>query len=67
MDDPAGMPTAFFLYRDSALRRAALRGGPHAPERYSLYGLDAAAAAGFRVEHNLEPGREPGAAARLGG
>jgi glycosyltransferase involved in cell wall biosynthesis len=57
-------PIAFFLYRDSPLRRAALQGGAGAPERYSLYGLDEAAAAGFRVGHNLEPGLEPGPGAR---
>jgi glycosyltransferase involved in cell wall biosynthesis len=57
-------PRAFFLYRDSPLRREALRLGPGAGERYALYGLDEVAAAGFDVAHNLEPGREPGSADR---
>jgi glycosyltransferase involved in cell wall biosynthesis len=57
-------PTAFFLYRDAPLRRAALGLAAGAPERYSLYGLDEVAEAGFAVEHNLEPGREPGPGAR---
>jgi len=57
-------PTAFFLYRDSALRREALRRESGAGERYSLFGLDEVGAAGFEVEHNLEPGLEPGVAAR---
>ena len=52
---------AFFLYRDSPLRRAALSLPPGAGERYSLYGLDEVAAGGFDVAHNLEPGSEPGA------
>ncbi|MCS7007960.1 MAG: glycosyltransferase family 4 protein, partial [Gaiellaceae bacterium] len=38
---------------------------PGAPERYSLYGIDELAAAGWAVEHNLEPGRAPGPVARL--
>ena len=60
-------PSAFFLYRDSPLRREALRLAPGAGERYSLYGLDDVAAAGFDVRHNLEPDREPGAASRAVG
>ena len=60
-------PSAFFLYRDSPLRREALRLAPGAGERYSLYGLDEVAAAGFDVRHNLEPDREPGAASRAVG
>ena len=59
---------AFFLYRDSPLRREALRLAPGVGERYSLYGLDEIAAGGFSVDHNLEPGNEPGAGAQaLGG
>jgi glycosyltransferase involved in cell wall biosynthesis len=61
------MPCAFFLYRDSPLRREALRLAPGAGERYSLYGLDEIEAAGLRVEHNLEPGDEPGGASRTTG
>jgi glycosyltransferase involved in cell wall biosynthesis len=57
---PVNTPTAFFLYRDSALRREALRLAPGAAERYSLYGLDEIAAAGLDVRHNFEPGRRPG-------
>jgi glycosyltransferase involved in cell wall biosynthesis len=64
MSAPARRPTAFFLYRDSPLRREALRLSPGAGERYSLYGLDEIAAAGFAVEHNLEPRRAPGAVPR---
>jgi len=55
--------SAFFLYRESAIRRAALRAAPGSAERYSLYGLDEAVAAGFDVRHNLESGR-PGLVAR---
>lgn len=55
----------FALYRESALRREALRLQPGAGERYSLYGLDELALGGFEVRHNLEPGLEPGAAARV--
>jgi glycosyltransferase involved in cell wall biosynthesis len=58
---------AFFLYRDSALRRAALSLPAGAGERYSLYGLDEVGANGFEVGHNLEPGSAPGVAARSGG
>lgn len=50
------------FYRDSALRRAALRAPAGAPERYCLLGLDQLAARGFEVGHNLE--REPPAWAR---
>lgn len=60
-------PKAFFLYRDSPLRREALRLGPGSGERYSLYGLDQVADAGFEVAHNLEEGREPGSSARSAG
>jgi len=59
--EPTRRPTAFFLYRDSPLRREALRLAPGAGERYSLYGLDEVGAAGFGVEHNLEPQRAPAA------
>lgn len=59
--------TAFFLYRDSALRRAALEAAPGSGERYSLYGLDEVASPGWSVGHNVEPGREPGAGARAAG
>jgi glycosyltransferase involved in cell wall biosynthesis len=55
--------TAFFLYRDSPLRREALRQPRGAGERYSLYGLDEIAAAGFDVAHNLEDRHAPGALA----
>lgn len=61
-------PTAFVLYRRSALRSSALAHPRGALERYSLYGIDELADAGWTVGHNLEPGREPGQAARvLGG
>jgi hypothetical protein len=61
------MPTAFFLYRDSPLRREASRLPPGAGERYSLYGLDEIAARGFEVRHNLEPELSPGTCARATG
>ncbi|CAN5146571.1 hypothetical protein BH09ACT13_BH09ACT13_10530 [soil metagenome] len=60
MDPATKRPSAFFLYRESALRREALRLGPGAGERYSLYGLDELGA-GFDVAHNLEPEYRPGA------
>jgi len=59
--------TAFFLYRDSPLRREALRLTPGAAERYSLYGLDEVAAAGVDVRHNLEPGRDSGGLSGIAG
>jgi glycosyltransferase involved in cell wall biosynthesis len=67
MSAPARRPTAFFLYRDSPLRREALRLPPGAGERYSLYGLDEVAAAGFAVDHSLEPDHAAGATARAVG
>jgi glycosyltransferase involved in cell wall biosynthesis len=60
-------PSAFFLYRESRLRREALRLAPGAGERYSLYGLDEIAASGIAVAHNLERGRRAGVGARIGG
>jgi glycosyltransferase involved in cell wall biosynthesis len=57
-------PAVFFLYRDSPLRRDALRLSPGAGERYSLYGLDEMAESGVEVRHNLEPRRAPGARSR---
>jgi glycosyltransferase involved in cell wall biosynthesis len=61
VSEPAGSapPSAFVLYRDSALRRDALRAPLGDPSRYSLYGLDELARAGLDVRHNLEPGLEP--------
>jgi glycosyltransferase involved in cell wall biosynthesis len=56
--------SVFVLYRDSVLRRAALRARVGDPARYSLYGLDELRGAGFEVRHNLEPGFEPGRSAR---
>jgi glycosyltransferase involved in cell wall biosynthesis len=50
----AGKPArAFFAFRDSPQRRAALRAPVGASERYLLFGLDEIAAHGVRVEHNL--------------
>jgi glycosyltransferase involved in cell wall biosynthesis len=60
-------PTAFFAYRDSPLRRAALRAPVGSGERYSLYGLDEIAERGFDVRHSLEPGLAPGRGARAAG
>jgi glycosyltransferase involved in cell wall biosynthesis len=51
---------AFVLYRDSPLRREALRAPAGDPSRYSLYGLDELAHAGFELRHDLEPDFEPG-------
>jgi glycosyltransferase involved in cell wall biosynthesis len=55
---------AFVLYRDSPLRREALRAPAGDPSRYSLYGLDELARAGFELRHDLEPAFEPGALTR---
>jgi glycosyltransferase involved in cell wall biosynthesis len=57
----------FVLYRDSALRRAALRAPVGDPSRYCLYGLDELRSAGFQARHDLEPEFEPGAAERAKG
>jgi len=62
--EPTLRPRAFFLYRDSPLRRKALRLAPGAGERYSLYGLDEVEESGFEVAHSLEPQRSPGSLAR---
>jgi glycosyltransferase involved in cell wall biosynthesis len=59
-------PTVFFAYRDSPLRREALRQPLGAGERYSLYGLDEVGRSGFAVRHNLEPALSPGAGAKAG-
>jgi glycosyltransferase involved in cell wall biosynthesis len=58
------MPSVFVLYRDSPFRRAALRAPVGDPSRYSLYGLDELARAGFDVQHDLESRFEPGSLAR---
>ena len=58
-------PTAFVLYRDSALRRDALRAPIGDPSRYSLYGLDELERAGLAVRHDLEPEFEAGRRARV--
>ncbi len=44
----------FFAYRDVPERRRALAAPLDAPDRYRLFGLDAGAAHGARVHHNLE-------------
>jgi glycosyltransferase involved in cell wall biosynthesis len=54
-----GAPSVFVLYRDSKLRRDALRAPVGDPSRYSLYGLDELRDAGFEVDHDLEPRYEP--------
>jgi len=59
-----GAPSVFVLFRDSALRRDALRAPVGDPSRYSLYGLDDLRAAGFAVDHNLDPRYEPSARVR---
>jgi glycosyltransferase involved in cell wall biosynthesis len=61
------MTLVHFMFRDSALRRDALRAEPGAPIRYSLYGLDELAASGFEVRHNLERTGPPAAWARVAG
>jgi glycosyltransferase involved in cell wall biosynthesis len=58
-------PRVFVLYRDSALRREALRAPVGDPSRYSLYGLDEFARAGLPVRHDLEPEFEPDRRARV--
>ncbi len=57
---PRTQPSAFVLFRDSALRREALRSPVGDPSRYSLYGLDELARAGFATQHDLESRFEPG-------
>jgi glycosyltransferase involved in cell wall biosynthesis len=54
-----GAPRVFVLFRDSEFRREALRAPLGDPLRYSLYGLDDLRAAGFAVDHDLEPRYEP--------
>ena len=44
----------FYLYRDSPLRRDALRGPAGSAHRYVLFGLDQHVAQGVRARHNLE-------------
>lgn len=61
------MPTVFFAYRDSPLRREALRLPPGSGERYSLYGLDEIARSGFGVRHSLEQELAPRGVARAAG
>jgi glycosyltransferase involved in cell wall biosynthesis len=46
--------SVFYLYRDSLLRRHALRAQPGSAERYSLYGLDEIRSRGMSAHHNLE-------------
>ena len=58
------MASVFVLYRDSALRREALRAPEGDPSRYSLYGLDELRAGGFEARHDLEPDLEPDARRR---
>jgi glycosyltransferase involved in cell wall biosynthesis len=55
---------AFVLYRDSPLRREALRAPAGDPSRYSLYGLDELAHSGFELRHDLDPEFEPGVRTR---
>jgi glycosyltransferase involved in cell wall biosynthesis len=64
---PTTKPAVFVLYRRSAFRDGALAAPPGTGARYSLYGLDELAAAGFPVAHNLELGHMNGTAARLAG
>ena len=59
------MASVFVLYRDSALRREALRAPEGDASRYSLYGLDELRRSGFDVRHDLEPGFEPDARKRV--
>ena len=65
MIDRAAPSRVFVLYRDSALRREALRAPVGDPSRYSLYGLDELVRAGLEVRHDLEPEFEPGRRARV--
>jgi glycosyltransferase involved in cell wall biosynthesis len=59
-----GAPCVFVLFRDSELRREALRAPVGDPSRYSLYGLDDLRSAGFAVDHDLDPRYEPSARVR---
>jgi glycosyltransferase involved in cell wall biosynthesis len=63
----APAPAVFFLYRHSPLRHDALAAPVGAGARYSLYGLDELAAAGFPVAHSLESGVRLGVSARATG
>lgn len=52
--------TAFFVFRDSPQRRAALQAPLGSPARYALYGLDQLLERGIEAGHNLErPGPPP--------
>ena len=64
---PNHAPRVFVLFRESRLRRDALSAPVGAGARYSLYGADELAAAGFTVAHNLASGSAPGGAARAAG
>jgi glycosyltransferase involved in cell wall biosynthesis len=56
-----------YLYRDSPLRRKALRQPAGSAQRYLLFGMDQHAERGARVRHNLErPGSPPAWASVLG-
>lgn len=44
----------YFLFRDSPLRRVALRASPDHASRYALYGMDVLAEKGWRTGHNLD-------------
>ena len=64
---PTPAPTVFFIYRHSQLRHDALAAPVGSGARYSLYGLDELAAAGWVVAHSLESGVRPGVVARAAG
>ncbi len=49
----------FYLYRDSPLRREALRQAPGSAHRYALFGLDQHVEQGVRARHNLPAAPPP--------
>ena len=57
-DDPPF--DAFYCFRDSPERRAAIATPVGSPERYVLFGMDEAISRGARVRHNLERPAAPG-------
>ena len=61
------MASVFFSFRDSPLRREALRAPPGAAVRYALFGLDQLRERGWEAAHNLERSAPPAWARVAGG
>ena len=55
----------FYFFRDSSLRRAALRRAPGDAHRYVLFGLDQHIKRGVRARHNLDRPMSPPSWARV--